>query len=113
MCLPLGYSWGSETVHSCEITQALISAYAQRLCESVCVCVCMQKAFYGTATPCFECTPAQRHQAYKGMRSNAELYLTQIYCLFKNIDGALLLLYKRVQKGQQSFEASKMSSPSE
>lgn len=69
----------------------------------------MQKAFYGTATPCFECTPAQRHQAYKGMRSNAELYLTQSYCLFKNIDGALLLLYTRVQKGQQSFKASNVS----
>lgn len=81
MCLPQGYSWGSETLHSSEITQALISVYAERLCESV--CVYMQKAFYGTAAPCFECTPAQRHQAYKGMRSNAELYLTQSYCLFK------------------------------
>jgi len=80
-----------------------------RDCVNVCVCMCVytQKAFYGTATPGFECTPAQRHQAYKGMRSNAQLLLTQINRLFKNIDRELLLLYKRVQKGQQSLKPQK------
>lgn len=69
-----------------------------RDCVNVCVCVCARMSFYGTATPHFESAPAERHQAYKGMRSNAELYLSLIYRLFKNTDGHLYCYVKEFRK---------------
>ncbi len=72
----------------------------------VCVCVYMRRAFYGTATPSFECAPALRHQAYKGMRSNAELYLTQIDRLFKNIDKGTSTIIYDFRKKNKAFKIS-------